>query len=347
MQQLEKIPDFNYHIKCEKLKITSLSFADYLPLFPRGDKRSIEIMISKFNNFSRYTWLKVNPRKFHIYFGAVDENTKEDIKQFTSQFLDAMLPLPKAVIHKNNAVCRRCLWTGGKEVNIKFPIAWKKVNLMKLMWNMSKKTNNLWIKCIHTYYIKGDNVMNIPAKESHSWLLKHILKQRTLYQQIQTHFQLGEELFMKDVYFAMQNVEPKVSWRNLFYNNLARPRAQFVLWLQGAEKNLDGSSLWIPIRHNPMEWKEELNWFIQRFKSKGWRSKNLKCVATKTIYSIWRYRNDSVYGKDVSSTKIEGQIIDTIVYRGWTNKNFSNHITTLMIRWLLGVFPLVGVFGCF
>lgn len=113
---------------------------------------------------------------------------------------------------------------------------WNQVNLLKLMQNTSNKTDNLWIKCIYTHYIKGDNVMNIPTKESHSWFLKHILKQRILYQQMQTHFQLGEKLSMKDVYFSMQNVEPKVSWRNLFYNNLDRSRAQFLLWLACNDK---------------------------------------------------------------------------------------------------------------
>lgn len=114
------------------------------------------------------------------------------------------LPLLKYVLHKINVICRSFLWIGGKEITKKPHIAWKKVcspkpirglniidmdiwnqvNLLKLLWNLCNKSDSLWIKWIHTYYIKGDTIMIVPVKESYSWIFKKILNQRVTYQQV-------------------------------------------------------------------------------------------------------------------------------------------------------------------
>lgn len=91
MQQLKNISNFNFHAKCEKLNIISFSFADDLLMFSIGDKRSVELMMEKFNKFSRSTGMKVNPSKFHIYFGAVDDHTIEEVKKLIG-FREGSIP---------------------------------------------------------------------------------------------------------------------------------------------------------------------------------------------------------------------------------------------------------------
>lgn len=99
---------------------------------------------------------------------------------------------------KEGAVCHLFLWSGIGDISRKSPISWKKVcnrknqgglhiitiehwnkaNLIKLLWNLSGKRDNIWIKWIHCYYIKGKDLMKVSMKNNGSWIIKDILKQR-------------------------------------------------------------------------------------------------------------------------------------------------------------------------
>lgn len=83
MVKLQKNPNFNHHAKCEKLGLTNLTFADDILLFCRGDKTSVDLMLAVFNNFSDSTGLIINPRKCKVFFGSVDQNTRESIQNAT------------------------------------------------------------------------------------------------------------------------------------------------------------------------------------------------------------------------------------------------------------------------
>lgn len=81
LSTLQENPEFNYHLRCQKLGITHLSFADDLLLFTRGDVKSVQILKNKFLMFSEPSGLKANLNKSQIYFGGVPRDTKEDIFQ--------------------------------------------------------------------------------------------------------------------------------------------------------------------------------------------------------------------------------------------------------------------------
>lgn len=274
-------------------------------------------MIDTLNKFSRSTRLRVNAGKCYIYFGVVEENTKDEIMKITSfkegtipfRYLGILLtnkklvikhylslinkivgrinhwsaklltfasrikliksvlfatitfwmwcpPLPKAVIHKIDVIHQSFLWTSGKEITMKSPIAWKKVcshkisgglnlidltvwnrvNIMKMIWNLSKKTDNLCSKWIHTNYIKQENMMNMNAKDIHSCITKKILQQNEEYKQVQNKIQNSDKFKMKEFFLAINNVGPKVNWYILFYHNMARPRSQLIPWLACNDK---------------------------------------------------------------------------------------------------------------
>lgn len=91
LKKLRNNPNFNFHAKCEKLGIINLSFADDLQLFTRGDTMSIELLTQAFNVFSNSTGLTVTPMKCNIYYGNVDDQTKEFISGVTTF---SMVPLP-------------------------------------------------------------------------------------------------------------------------------------------------------------------------------------------------------------------------------------------------------------
>lgn len=115
------------------------------------------------------------------------------------------IPLPTKVIKNDEVICSLFLWSGGEKITRKSLVAWdkasipknqwglniislltwSKANLMKMLWNLWRKSYSLWIKWIHCYYVKNEDVMTIPIRNSCSWILKSILMMRQEVGQLQ------------------------------------------------------------------------------------------------------------------------------------------------------------------
>ncbi|XP_058755421.1 uncharacterized protein LOC131628600 [Vicia villosa] len=171
-----------------------------------------------------------------------------------AQYWMNCLPLPKFVIHKIDALCRSFVWTGKSEVSRKSLVAWKKtcspiqqgglnminleiwnsITLLKCLWNLCKKMDNMWVKWVHAYYLKGKTVQAVSIPNSCSWILKTIIKKRSLIPIIQQQWEAmitKNRFVMKDLYLQLIDDQSRVDWRNLMRNNYARPRALITLWL--------------------------------------------------------------------------------------------------------------------
>ncbi|XP_047251450.1 uncharacterized protein LOC124886623 [Capsicum annuum] len=81
MDTLKLNPDFDFHLRCQKLGITHLCFADDLLLFARGDAQSLSLLKDKFNVFSTTFGLKANMSKSQVYFGGVEITVQQSIMQ--------------------------------------------------------------------------------------------------------------------------------------------------------------------------------------------------------------------------------------------------------------------------
>ncbi|KAL0293555.1 UNVERIFIED_CONTAM: Retrovirus-related Pol polyprotein from type-2 retrotransposable element R2DM, partial [Sesamum calycinum] len=71
--------DFNFHPKCEKLKITHLLFADDLMMFSRGDLPSVHILMECLQEFRDVSGLAVNTSKSSIFTAGIENNMLCDI----------------------------------------------------------------------------------------------------------------------------------------------------------------------------------------------------------------------------------------------------------------------------
>lgn len=65
--ELQLNPDFNFHPKCEKLKLTHLIFGDDLLLFARADASSVTKIMSAFRNFSYASGLEASVEKSCLF----------------------------------------------------------------------------------------------------------------------------------------------------------------------------------------------------------------------------------------------------------------------------------------
>ncbi|XP_058723263.1 uncharacterized protein LOC131595055 [Vicia villosa] len=217
--------NFNYHPKCDKLKITNLCFADDLLLFSRDidteTKRAI-LQATKFQEGRmpfKYLGVPVTGKKLatHHYQPLIDK-ILDKIKHWTArlltyagrlQLINSVMfsiwnywpnrfPFPKNVIQKIEKICRIFLWTGGYEGSRKLPITcknvcrpkcyggmniidielWNKSNLIRLLWNLSGKTDSLWIRWIQAYYVRNKNLMEIGTRSNDTWIKKAVMMQR-------------------------------------------------------------------------------------------------------------------------------------------------------------------------
>ncbi|KAK4397852.1 hypothetical protein Sango_1260700 [Sesamum angolense] len=84
--------DFNFHPKCEKLKITHLLFADDLMLFSRGDIPSIRILMECLQEFRDISGLAVNTAKSNIFTAGIQNDTLDEALAMT-EFARGHMPV--------------------------------------------------------------------------------------------------------------------------------------------------------------------------------------------------------------------------------------------------------------
>ncbi|MEM5332393.1 hypothetical protein VSR34_38880, partial [Paraburkholderia sp. JHI2823] len=102
------------------------------------------------------------------------------------------------------------------------------VTMLKCLWNLCRKTNNLLVKWIHMYCLKGSNVMDAIGGTNWSWVINNIMKQRDITTHVaQTWDKMlaGSNFSMKDMYKALIDDNNQVPWRHLISKNNVRPRA--------------------------------------------------------------------------------------------------------------------------
>ncbi|XP_058725538.1 uncharacterized protein LOC131596817 [Vicia villosa] len=111
---------------------------------------------------------------------------------------------------------------------------WNIVSLLKCLWNICCKADNMWVKWIHNYYIKGDDVMSTVVKKDSTWIYKSIMQQREILGQVQHHWDFAvsnHKFSMRKFYLTLNDDHTRVSWFRLMCHNRARPRAILCLWI--------------------------------------------------------------------------------------------------------------------
>lgn len=143
-----------------------------------------------------------------------------------------VFPFPKGVLQKIESICRNFLWTGGYEGSRKAPVAWKdvcklksnggldiidieiwnKANLIRLLWNLSGKSDSLWVRWIQAYYMKNKHLMEIEVKAGYTWIMKEILDQREDVKCREEWDDISklEKFNMKKMYTILQDYESRV-----------------------------------------------------------------------------------------------------------------------------------------
>lgn len=180
---------------------------------------------------------------------------------------------------------------------------WDKTNLIKLMQNVSGKSDSLWVKWVHAYYLKNQQIIEATVQGNSSRLMNVILKQRESAQKLHAWNEMkhSRKFNMRKTHMALHSSTQKVEQRTLFFGNVARPSAIVNQWLACHEilatrtilhkldlidkprdvfvmhvkikhhmfecketKVIWESVLdWIQVQHHPVRWSQQMKWIIQ------------------------------------------------------------------------------------
>ncbi|XP_019266752.1 PREDICTED: uncharacterized protein LOC109244163 [Nicotiana attenuata] len=319
LKTVKKDPNFNYHPKCGKWIIVQLSFADDLLLFCRGDDISVQLLLQCFQQFSKALGLVANADKRRI---QLIKSVLFSIQVYWSQ----VFVLPKKLIQLIERVYKTFLWTGGVEVSRKALLLWdslckpkatgslnllaigewNKAVICKLLWNLCKKKDRLWVQLIHVYYQKQNALWSIVSKQA-SLKVQKILKAKQYFEEagytevdiegissfsikiflaahrrLMTKDRLKGLGYVEDVTCSLCNSE-KETMDHLFFKCTYSSRV-WTLMLQ-----------WQGIQRQLMMWANELEWAGKYYKGRSITTELYKLVLAGTLYYIWQERNGRIF----------------------------------------------------
>ncbi|VFQ62431.1 unnamed protein product [Cuscuta campestris] len=155
--------------------------------------------------------------------------------------------IPGRVMKKVQALCRNYLWgvadhykrvplvnwedtckpKGNGGLRFRNLNAWNKALVMKLNWDIANKKDNLWVRWIHSRYIKGMEFWNYNPKQDTCYYWKRMIKVRSEFEGM---INIGEYT-PEEGYLWLLGQPPKIEWVNLVWNRLTIPKHQFNMWL--------------------------------------------------------------------------------------------------------------------
>ncbi|XP_058785008.1 uncharacterized protein LOC131659909 [Vicia villosa] len=297
-------------------------------------------------------------------------------------------PMPKKVIHHICAICRSFLWNSRDGINRKSPIAWEsvceprkagglnlvdlhcwnKATIIKLLWNLQAKDDKLWVMWMHIYYLKGQPINSWRIPTNCSWIMKKMMSYRedmTNSTYWSNSLQAGRYI-TRCMYRELRGEKDPTPWYKFFYQNAAKPRARFIMWIAlwdrlptksrlarfgiitnveymfcrmedtqehlmfdcGVTRNIWRLILqWIGVNRIPTGWQNEKQWLCEETSRKGWKRMLLKVVAAETVYAIWELRNAIIFKGHKVDDELPERIRTNIATRCNGVPKLKNHVS--------------------
>ncbi|KAK6791910.1 hypothetical protein RDI58_010991 [Solanum bulbocastanum] len=160
-----------------------------------------------------------------------------------------LFTIPAKVLKLIESYCRSFTWSGSNTITKRALIAWEKVCLPKSVggmnlinirlwnqaaiaktcWDLAHKSDKLWIRWIHSFYIKNQQFFTAPIPKQASCMVKKILNGRPTLEQTQKQ---NDQVTIGSLYLCLLGNRPRVLWKCLIFANSARPKAIVTMWLQ-------------------------------------------------------------------------------------------------------------------
>ncbi|XP_070057136.1 uncharacterized protein [Nicotiana tomentosiformis] len=177
---------------------------------------------------------------------------------------------------------------------------WNKVAIAKTCWDLAHKKDKIWIKRIHTYYIKRYQLEDITIPQQASWMVRKIFEARSTLDRISITFKEGK-CYIRQIYFQLLGDAPRVYWKSLIFKNEAKPKTKFIMWLRLHGKLLTADRLnnWgVQMKRHPFSattWEQQIQWALKSAKGRSQSAQAFKTIYAEVSYAVWIERNKRVF----------------------------------------------------
>lgn len=215
------------------------------------------------------------------------------------------------MIDKITRLCSNFLWASSKPkvawVDICTPKeegglglrecrTWNKALLLKTLWEIHTNKNNLWIRWMHAFYLRGKDIWDWTLRRDDHPLFKFIVKLRNiLIDKIGSIHQAKQLIcswlrngkFCASLAYDWLRVKHERSpWMNLIWRSYILPKKSFILWLALRGK-LNTKDHWFEI-------PSDMHCVFCKSHPETISHLYLRCTSVKAIwYSIRRWLNMS------------------------------------------------------
>ncbi|XP_074302913.1 uncharacterized protein LOC141637248 [Silene latifolia] len=169
--------------------------------------------------------------------------------------------LPASILNKVEALCRSFLWQGKESANSPPLISWStcckskkegglgiidlrrwnRAALGKYIWWISHKKDHLWVKWVHSIYIKNSDWMSYQPKPYSSWSWRKICGVKDILQagfHGQWWLKEGNAYSIQQGYQWLGDADVPKVWAKFVWKNLSIPKHCFIGWLVANERLL-------------------------------------------------------------------------------------------------------------
>ena len=84
---------------------------------------------------------------------------------------------------------------------------WNTIAISKTHWALAKTEDKLWLRWVHSYYIKGQQLETIRVPTQACWIIRKLNEARTTFDQFQVDESSGRSL-TRQLYMHLLKPEP-------------------------------------------------------------------------------------------------------------------------------------------
>ncbi|XP_062096245.1 uncharacterized protein LOC133802030 [Humulus lupulus] len=161
--------------------------------------------------------------------------------------------LPKTVLKRINQICRAFLWKsidnyvgpgrviswaemckskqkgwlGFKDIGL-----WNFCTIIKYVWAIAKKEDNLWVKWVHNVYLKEVDWWSYNAPTTSRWYWNQIVKTKNELKEVYPHNEISWPSYSIAKVHKQLKKNTEIRWKySPIWDRLGIPKHKFVTWL--------------------------------------------------------------------------------------------------------------------
>ncbi|XP_062074820.1 uncharacterized protein LOC133778814 [Humulus lupulus] len=272
-----------------------------------------------------------------------------------------IMVIPKRVLKKINTICRSFLWRGSAEsytpryvaweqlcrskseggLGIRNSLLWNMAAIAKYVWAIASKQDNLWVRWIHSVYLKDENWWDYISPINGSWYWKQIVRVKEKFKLLPNCQAMMIGKYSVNMGYKMLCEEQeKVTWYREVWNRYNVPKHSFITWLAIQNRlqtkdrlvsfhiSQDSTCIFCgenaeTVTHLFFECEFSARCFVEIKKWLDWKVRNrpllelLRCISrakfhrfkkkviwaaiASMVYQIWINRNDCLWNQKIQT----------------------------------------------